>query len=150
MTAASSTLWLLDTNIISHAVRYPRGPVAKQIQRLSMTHPQQLCTSVVVACELQFGIARKNAPSLAAKVATVLQFVPVMSLDSQVVAHYAAIRTHLERQGTPIGPNDMLIAAHARALGATLVSGDAEFVRVPGLQVANWLLREPQPSAENL
>lgn len=140
MTAASSTLWLLDTNIISDAVRYPHGPVAKQIQRLSMTHPQQLCTSVVVACELQFGTARKDAPSLAAKVATVLQFVPVMSLDSQVVAHYAAIRAHLERQGTPIGPNDMLIAAHALALGATLVSADAEFARVPGLQVENWLL----------
>lgn len=105
---------------------------------------------MVVACELQFGIVRKNAKSLTAKVATVLQFVPVMALDSQVIAHYAAIRTHLARWGTPIGPNDTLIAAHARALGATLVSGDAEFARVPGLQVANWLLLEPLPSPENL
>ena len=139
MTSSVSSLWLLDTNIISFAVRYPRSPVAKRIQHLSLTSPQQLCTSVVVACELQFGIARKEAISLASKVATVLQFVPVVALDSEVIDHYATIRTHLERQGTPIGPNDTLIAAHALAMGATLVTGDAEFNRVPGLQVENWL-----------
>jgi tRNA(fMet)-specific endonuclease VapC len=71
-----------------------------------------------------------------------LRFVAVLSVDREVIPHYAAIRTHLERAGTPIGPNDTLIAAHARALGATLVSGDAEFARVPGLQVENWLAED--------
>ncbi|MFZ2392542.1 MAG: PIN domain-containing protein, partial [Rhodoferax sp.] len=51
--------------------------------------------------------------------------------------------------GTPIGPNDTLIAAHALALGATLVSRDAEFARVPGLQVENWLLEDPRTASIN-
>jgi tRNA(fMet)-specific endonuclease VapC len=143
MTATPSPLWLLDTNIISHAVRHPHSLVAKRIQKLSLSTPQSLCTSVVVACELQFGIARKGASTLEAKVDTVLRFVAVLSVDREVIPHYAAIRTHLERAGTPIGPNDMLIAAHARALGATLVSGDAKFARVPGLLVENWLVEDP-------
>jgi tRNA(fMet)-specific endonuclease VapC len=113
----------------------PRSLVAKRIQELSLTTPQSLCTSVVVACELQFSIARKGAVTLAAMVDTVLRFVAVLSVDREVIPHYAAIRTYLECAGTPIGPNDILIAAHARALGATLVSGDADFARVPGLQV---------------
>jgi tRNA(fMet)-specific endonuclease VapC len=142
MTATPTQLWLLDTNIISHVVRHPHSLVAKRIQKLSLATPQSLCTSVVVACELQFGIARKGAVTLAAKVDTVLRFVAVLSVDREVIPHYAAIRTHLERAGTPIGPNDTLIAAHARALGATLVSGDAEFARVPGLQVENWLAED--------
>lgn len=139
MTLSATKLWLLDTNIISFAVRYPRSTVAKRIQQLSLVNPEQLCTSVVVVCELQFGITRKEAPALAAKVATVLKFINVKNIDPEVVPHYASIRTQLERQGTPIGPNDTLIAAHALALGATLVSGDAEFARVPGLQFENWL-----------
>ena len=68
--------------------------------------------------------------------------IPVKPLDNDIVAHYASIRTQLERQRTPIGPNDTLIAAHALALGATLVTADAEFSRVPGLLIENWL----QPS----
>jgi len=142
MTVSTSQRWLLDTNIISFAVRYPRSAVAQRIQQLSLDSPERMCTSMVVACELQFGVTRKAATTLAAKVNTMLQFVTVMNLDRNVVPHYAHIRTQLERQGTPIGPNDMLIAAHALAIGATLVSGDAEFVRVPGLQVENWLAEE--------
>lgn len=142
MITTPTPLWLLDTNIISHAVRHPHSLVAKRIQKLSLTNSQSLCTSVVVACELQFGIARKGAVTLAAKVNTVLQFVTVLSVDHEVISHYAAIRTHLERAGTPIGPNDLLIAAHALALDATLVSGDTEFARVPGLKVENWLAED--------
>ncbi len=139
MTPSATKLWLLDTNIISYAVRYPHSTVAKRIQQLSLINPEQLCTSVVVVCELQFGITRKEATALAGKVATVLKFINVKPVELDVVPHYATVRTQLERQGTPIGPNDTLIAAHALALGATLVSGDAEFARVPGLKFENWL-----------
>ena len=62
----------------------------------------------------------------------------VLPLDADVVPAYARLRSLLERAGTPIGPNDMLIAAHALALGCTLVTADAEFDRVPGLRVENW------------
>lgn len=62
-----------------------------------------------------------------------------MPFDAEVAAHYANLRTVLEEAGTPIGPNDTFIAAHALALGATLVTADAEFTRVPGLKIENWL-----------
>lgn len=65
-----------------------------------------------------------------------------MPFDADVAVHYANLRTVLEEAGTPIGANDTLIAAHAMSLGATLVTADAEFTRVPDLKVENWL----QPS----
>jgi tRNA(fMet)-specific endonuclease VapC len=65
---------------------------------------------------------------------------PVMPLDESVGPHYARIRAHLEKAGTPIGANDTLIAAHALALGATLITADAEFSRVPDLALENWLV----------
>jgi hypothetical protein len=62
-------------------------------------------------------------------------------LESPVDEHYAAIRTYLEQAGTPIGPNDLLIAAHALALDLTLVTANIrEFERVPALNLDNWLL----------
>jgi tRNA(fMet)-specific endonuclease VapC len=66
----------------------------------------------------------------------------VLPLDEAVVAHYARLRAQLEAQGQSIGPNDTLIAAHALSLDATLVSADAEFARVPGLKLENWLATE--------
>jgi len=63
-------------------------------------------------------------------------------LTSTVVPSYASLRSTLEAAGTPIGANDLLIAAHALALQATLVSADADFLRVPGLQLENWLAVE--------
>ena len=66
-----------------------------------------------------------------------------MPLDLSVSGHYAHIRTHLERFGTRIGPNDTLIAAHALALDCTLVTGnEPKFRRVPGFRVENWLAQE--------
>lgn len=139
MTAAAA-VWMLDTNILSHAIRYPRGPLAVRIQQLSAQPEGSLCTSLVVACELSFGAKKVGSISLASKIETILQFVPSKAIDHDVVRHYATIRSHLEKAGTPIGPNDTLIAAHALALDCTLVTdNDAEFVRVPGLRVENWL-----------
>jgi tRNA(fMet)-specific endonuclease VapC len=64
----------------------------------------------------------------------------VPPLDATVSGHYACIRAALERQGTPIGGNDLWIAAQALALGAMLVTDNVkEFGRVPGLVVENWL-----------
>ena len=90
-------------------------------------------------CELEYGLLRKPNPRLQAAYATVMNTIDVLPVDSTVVSHYAQLRTALERQGAPIGANDTLIAAHALALDATLVSGDVEFQRVPGLNVENWL-----------
>ena len=86
-----------------------------------------------------YGLTKKPLPRLLVAYNIQMQQLPVLTLDDAVIPHYATLRTHLEHVGTPIGPNDTLIAAHALALGATLVSGDAEFQRVPGLRVENWL-----------
>jgi tRNA(fMet)-specific endonuclease VapC len=138
--STAAPVWMLDTNILSHAIRYPRGPLAVRIQQLSAQTEAALCTSLVVECELSFGAEKVGSISLAAKIETLLRFVPSKAIDHNVVQHYASIRTHLEKAGTPIGPNDTLIAAHALALDCTLVTdNDTEFRRVPGLRVENWL-----------
>lgn len=146
MTAASPG-WLLDTNILSYAIRYPTGPLALRIQKLSAENPTRICTSLVVECELAFGLSKlgptRQASALSGKIATMLQFVTPMTMEASVVPHYAGIRAQLESLGTPIDPNDTLIAAHALALDCTLVTdNEAEFRRVPGLRVENWLEKE--------
>lgn len=137
-------LYLLDTNILADMMRNPRGSANLQLAAHIAKEPTPLrvCTSIVVDCEVQFGLRRKGSPKLDKAYAELLQIVEVMPLDQQVTPHYATLRAQLEQAGTPIGPNDTLIAAHALTLDATLVTADAEFARVPGLKVENWL----QPS----
>ena len=71
----------------------------------------------------------------------VLNALPVLPMEEPVDREYATIREDLERRGLPIGPNDLLIAAHARSLGLTLATGNTdEFERIPGIVVENWLI----------
>lgn len=143
-------LYLLDTNVISDMMRNPAGNVAQRALLIAANEPNnKVCTSVVVECELLFGLRRRTNPRWSTQFNRVMASIDVLALESAVATHYADLRTHLELSGTPIGPNDTLIAAHALALGATLVSGDAEFTRVPGLQVENWLLENPKTSSNN-
>jgi tRNA(fMet)-specific endonuclease VapC len=129
--------YLLDTNIISDAIRNPRGKVARHIDKLG---PKSIFTSIIVAAELRYGCAKKGSAKLQARVEAVLQTIPVLPLDVPVDAAYGDIRAALEAAGQPIGQNDLLIAAHAVASGLTLVTDNArEFKRVRGLKVENWL-----------
>ena len=133
-------LYLLDTNVISDMMRNPVGTAAQHALLIAANEPSsKVCTSVVAQCELLFGLRRRTSPHWSTQYERVMASIDVLALESTVATHYAELRTHLELSGTPIGPNDTLIAAHALALGATLVSGDAEFARVPGLRVENWL-----------
>lgn len=129
--------YLLDTNMVSDLVRHPAGPVMQHIAQLGA---EQVCISIVVACEARFGAAKSGSQRLARQLELVLGQLESLPLESPVEEHYADIRNALERAGTPIGPNDLLIASHARALGLTLVTENVrEFSRVPGLAVENWL-----------
>lgn len=129
--------YLLDTNILSDLVRHPSGAIAGHIRRVG---EEAVCTSVVVACELRFGAARKGSERLSLQVEAVLGALDVEPLDAPADAAYGRLRLALERAGNPIGPNDMLIAAHALTLGAVMVTANVEeFARVPGLMVENWL-----------
>lgn len=132
-----ATRFLLDTNILSDLIRHPRGPVA---QRLADVPGPLVCTSIVVACELRYGAAKRASTALTQRVEALLDCIPVLPLDAEADRHYAEIRTFLERVGQCIGGNDLLIAAHGRALSATLVTHHCrEFARVPGLPLADWL-----------
>ena len=138
-----TSFFLLDTNIVSHMMANPDGVVAKRAQKCANgPNNPQLCTSVVVHCELAYGVKKRGSVRLENALMAQLDSLLVLPLEEEVVVHYAAIRAHLEVLGQTIGANDTLIAAHAMALDATLVSADAEFMRVPGLKVENWLAAE--------
>lgn len=130
-------LYLLDTTILSHLIRQPQGAVAERIADVGETN---VLTSVIVACELRYGAAKRGSRRLTRQVEAVLGALTIRPLESDAERLYASIRVVLEKKGTPIGAHDMLIAAHARALGAVCVTDNvAEFTRVPALKVENWL-----------
>ena len=136
----TGTTFLLDTNIISALMKDRSGTATACVRAWGLRTPDcTLVTSVVVQYELLFGLARHGSARLQAAFDIHMQNLVVLPLDTAVGSHYATLRAHLEQAGTPIGANDTLIAAHALSLGATLVTADAEFNRVPGLQVENWL-----------
>lgn len=128
---------LLDTNILSDLVRHPAGKIAQRIRELG---EERICTSLVVAAELRYGAYKKGTMRLTSQLEVILSGLDVLPLEQPTDDRYAELRTTLEQAGTPIGPNDMLIAAHALALGLILVTANVkEFSRVPGLAVENWL-----------
>ena len=132
--------FLLDTNIISALMKDRSGVDTARVREWGLRTPDStLVTSVVVQYELLFGLARYGSQRLQAAYDIHMQSLLVLPLDDRVGPHYAKLRAHLEQTGTPIGANDTLIAAHALAIGATLVTANAEFTRVPGLRVENWL-----------
>jgi tRNA(fMet)-specific endonuclease VapC len=129
-------MYMLDTNIVSHALRDPRGRIAMRIRRLP---PQDLAISIIVAAELRFGIKKRASPTLTALVEGFLARIAILPFDGDADQHYAILRTALETVGTPIGGNDMLIAAHALALDAIQVTDNTnEFSQVKDLKFENW------------
>jgi tRNA(fMet)-specific endonuclease VapC len=139
MASEADFRYLLDTNIVSALVREPQGEVTRHIARVG---EGTVCTSIIVACELRFGAAKKGSRRLTEQLEQVLSVLPVLALEAGADHRYGELRAELERKGVPIGANDMLIAAHALALGLTLVTDNVnEFRRVKGLTVRNWLTR---------
>jgi tRNA(fMet)-specific endonuclease VapC len=131
------TLYMLDTNIISDLIRNPQGRAAKRIARVG---EDNICTSIVVAAELRYGCAKSGSTRLLKAVEDLLGEINILAFDVPADAEYGGIRAELEAAGRPIGSNDLLIAAHAYATGATIVTGNTdEFKRVRGLKVENWL-----------
>ena len=129
--------WLLDTNILSDLVRNPAGRVAEQIRRHGETNVR---TSIVVAAELRFGAAKKSSQRLTTQLEAILAVIEVVPLAPPADQVYGRLRAALEAAGTPIGGNDMLIAAHAMAIDCILVTdNEREFSRVEGLTTENWL-----------
>lgn len=129
--------YLLDTNIVSDLVRNPQGKVAQHVGRVG---EPQVCTSIIVAAELRYGATKKGSAKLSAQLEAVLGALEILPLQAPADATYGTLRTRLEQAGTPIGGNDLLIAAQALALGYTVVTdNDKEFARAKDLRCENWL-----------
>ncbi len=127
---------MLDTNIVSELIRNPAGQAAQRARAVG----DAVCISVIVAAELRYGCAKNGPPQLLRRVEDFVAEVPVQPFDVPADGSYCVMRAGLETIGRPIGSNDLLIAAHAQALGATVVTANVgEFQRIPGLNVESWL-----------
>jgi tRNA(fMet)-specific endonuclease VapC len=129
--------YLLDTNA---CVDYLNGRFPGVTERIQRSSPQDLCISSIVVAELRYGADHSSSrhrnhrrlDMLTAEIACV-------DFDLQAASTYGKVRAQLEARGSPIGPNDMLIAAHALALGVVLVTDNRrEFERVEGLEIESW------------
>jgi len=132
--------YLLDTNICIAIIKDCPAEVKKRLTRMRVG---DVAISSIVLAELWYGVElsqRQEENSTALD--NFLQYVPVLDWPEHAGRQYGKIRAYLKKMGTPIGANDMLIASHAVALDATLVSDNSrEFLRVPGLKLENWIER---------
>ena len=132
--------WCLDTNVIIGIINR-RVPAFRDRLKAEINAGAKVMCPSVGLFELRYGIAKSNQPvqslkALAEFLAGGLEIVPFETEDAE---HAGEIRAYLERQGTPIGSYDILIAAQARRRGAVLVTGNQrEFERVPRLVVEQW------------
>ena len=131
------TLYMLDTNAASEAIR---GHPAFDA-RLQSLPPGRWCISAVTCSELRYGVARRpEAARLHRLVGEFLRVAPVLPWDAEAANRHGALRADMKARGKPIGDFDEMIAAHALATGAVVVTDNIQhFARVPGLVLENWL-----------
>lgn len=129
--------YLLDTNICIYIAKQKPEPVMERFRRL---RPGEVGMSVITHLELTFGAYKSRRPDASLqRIRELEHLIPVLPLDASVSSHYGRLRAELESRGSPIGAYDLLIAAHALALGLTLVTNNVrEFSRVAALKIENW------------
>lgn len=129
--------YMLDTNICIYLIRQKPERVVRELASQTVG---QVGVSTITVAELVHGVYRSQNPERsAAALERFLLPLVIADFDSTAATMYGTIRAALERQGTPIGPFDTLIAAHALSLEVVLVTNnEREFRRVPGLEIANW------------
>jgi len=129
--------YLLDTNILSDLVRNPQGLIA---QKIAAAGEKSICTSIIVAGELRYGANKLGSKRLSTQLNMILSAIEIMPFEEPADRRYGELRADLEKRGATIGPNDMLIAAHALMLNCVVVTAnEREFSRVTQLKVENWL-----------
>lgn len=138
VTASNSPIrYLLDTNICIYVIN-ARPPAV--LARFMAHEIDGLGISAITASELYWGVFKSGSIRNRTTLEKFLSPLSVLDYDLAAAQHYGELRAFLEKQGTPIGPLDQQIAAHALALGITLVSNNVrEFEKVPGLQLENWV-----------
>ena len=129
--------YMLDTDTCSCVMKRSSAAVLRRLQAVPVA---DVCMSVVTKSELLYGVeVSPRRGQDAAALAAFLPYVEVLDFPDHAASHCAEIRADLKKRGSPIGANDLFIAAHARSLGLTLVTNNtAEFGRVKGLRVENW------------
>ena len=131
------TAWMLDTNIVSHVIKGDRQEI---IERLVALPIEEIVISSVTEAELLYGLAKRGYPAaLSERVRQFLLSVDVLPWDHDVTKTYGDLRAACEAKGVTLAPLDMMIAAHAAAIDATLVTRDKAFARVPhALRIEDW------------
>lgn len=130
-----SVRYLLDTNAASYAINKKTAAVDRHLAKVPMA---ELGISAVTEGELRFGAACSGSAGLQATVEQFLLGVSIFAWDSQAAKEYGRLRSALEREGRVMGSLDMMIAAHAMALGLILVTGDRAFGRIRRLRLEDW------------
>lgn len=129
--------YMLDTNICIYAIK---NKPAKVLEKIKENLDKGLCISSVTLAELEHGVEKSAAPER--NRAALLQFLSILDIlpfDDSAAAAYGKICAYLQKQGTPIGTMDMLIAGHAKCENLILVTNNVrEFIRVPDLRIENW------------
>lgn len=129
--------YMLDTNICIYLIK---GIMPRVLEKFATFNRADVCISSIVLAELEFGACKSANPAKnRSAFQTFLKGIEVLPFDTAAAIEYGYIRADLERRGTPIGANDLLIAAHAKSLGLPLVTNNIkEFERVDGLTVETW------------
>ena len=130
--------YMLDTNICVYIIKKNPPQVFEKFATYSR---DDICISSITLAELEFGVCKSNNPTKNKLALMIfLAEIKILPFDEEAATEYGDIRASLERRGTPIGANDLLIAAHARSLQLTLVTNNVrEFERVDNLRVENWI-----------
>lgn len=129
--------YMLDTNICIYAIK---NKPEKVLENLRKHKPEDICISSITYAELVHGVEKSQAV-LKNRIALTLLLsnIEIMPFDADAANHYGNIRAILEKKSQPIGNMEMLIAAHARALGCNIVTNNTrEFQKVDGLTIENW------------
>jgi len=130
------TRYLLDTNAFSHAIK---GTLSSFSDRFAVVYLDDVAISVITEAELLFGLARRPlAHELARAVHELLRRITILPWTSNAAKHYADLRFALEAKGQPMGAMNMMIAAHALAEDAVLVTNDAAFRRIELIKLEDW------------
>ena len=130
--------FMLDTNTCIYIIK--RKPI-DVIKRFEKTKISQIGISSITLSELFYGVSKSSRPKQ--NHMALMQFsapLEILPYSDEAAQYYGGLRAHLEKQGTPIGSLDMLIAAHALSIASTLVTNnEKEFTRIPGLKLDNWV-----------
>lgn len=129
-------IYLLDTNMVTHILKKNSNVIQR---RESLSSDDVMVISILTYAEMQYGFAKNpEATKIRKLFDAFLPTVKILPFNEEICSHYGQFKVNVEKQGKSLAPFDMLIAAHADAVGAILVSNDAAFAKISGLKVEDW------------